>query len=146
MLFRRFAVDFSDKYNTEIIRLDDHARLLIEGYNWPGNIRELRNAIERAVILADSNEMRLEDLLPYKELQKPAINFEQNQSGQDFFDMPENFMEAKKLFEKTYIKKILKISSGNITEAARLSGQFRANIYRLIKKHDIKVSDITSVH
>lgn len=145
-LVENFVQIFNQKFNKKIRRPNSNVFARIKSYSWPGNIRELRNAIERAVILADSNEMRLEDLLPFKELEKSSISLNQDENGHEFFTMPENFMEAKKLFEKTYIKKILKISSGNITEAARLSGQFRANIYRLIKKHDIKVSDITSIH
>lgn len=142
-LVDNFVQIFNQKFNKKIKRPSNNVFARIKSYSWPGNIRELRNAIERAVILADSNEMRLEDLLPYKEFEKPTINLEQDE---DYLVIPDNFMEAKRLFEKAYIKKILKTSSGNITEAARLSGQFRANIYRLIKKHNIKVSDITSVH
>ena len=145
-LVDNFVQIFNQKFNKKIRRPNNNVFARIKSYSWPGNIRELRNAIERAVILTDSNEMRLEDLLPYKELEKSSVNVCQDEANQDFFVMPENFMEAKKVFERTYIKKILKISSGNITEAARLSGQFRANIYRLIKKHDIKVSDINAIH
>jgi len=47
MLFRKFAVDFSEKYNTEAIQLDQAARRLVENYRWPGNVRELKNIVEQ---------------------------------------------------------------------------------------------------
>ena len=43
MLFRKFAVDFAEKYRTPPVQLDERARSLLENYNWPGNIRELKN-------------------------------------------------------------------------------------------------------
>ncbi|WP_235296327.1 sigma-54 interaction domain-containing protein [Portibacter marinus] len=63
ILFRRFAVDFSDKYNTEIIRLDERARMLIENYNWPGNIRELKNVVEQLSVLSDNAQISAEQLI-----------------------------------------------------------------------------------
>ncbi|GLR19649.1 sigma-54 interaction domain-containing protein [Portibacter lacus] len=63
VLFRRFAVDFSDKYNTQIIRLDEQARLLIENYNWPGNIRELKNVVEQLSVLSDDAQISAEQLV-----------------------------------------------------------------------------------
>ncbi len=63
ILFRRFAVDFSDKYKTDIIRLDERARLLIENYNWPGNIRELKNVVEQLSVLTDDANISAEQLI-----------------------------------------------------------------------------------
>lgn len=63
ILFRRFAVDFSDKYKTEIIRLDEQARLLIENYDWPGNIRELKNVVEQLSVLSDNSQISAEQLI-----------------------------------------------------------------------------------
>jgi DNA-binding NtrC family response regulator len=63
ILFRRFAVDFADKYKTEIIRLDERARLLIENYDWPGNIRELKNVVEQLSVLSDDSQISAEQLI-----------------------------------------------------------------------------------
>jgi transcriptional regulator with PAS, ATPase and Fis domain len=63
ILFRRFAVDFADKYKTEIIRLDEQARLLIENYDWPGNIRELKNVVEQLSVLSDNSNISAEQLI-----------------------------------------------------------------------------------
>ena len=49
LLFRKFASDFSEKYRTTPVRLDDRARLVIENYDWPGNIRELKNIVNNSL-------------------------------------------------------------------------------------------------
>ena len=142
-LVENFVQEFNQKFDKRVKRPSNSVLARMKSYSWPGNVRELRNAIERAVILADSGEMQLEDLLPYKEVEKNPADQTYSQQSEEY-SIPENFMEAKRVFEKAYITKILKISAGNITEAARLSGQFRANIYRLIKKHNIDMSEINS--
>ena len=62
MLFRRFTVDFSEKYRTPPIQLDENAIQLLQQYTWPGNIRELKAVIERASLMAENNNITIEDL------------------------------------------------------------------------------------
>jgi DNA-binding NtrC family response regulator len=67
MLFRRFALDFADKYRTDSIQLDPESRELLTKYRWPGNIRELRNVVEQLSILSEEKmitKSRLVDLIP----------------------------------------------------------------------------------
>ena len=53
LLFRKFAQDFSQKYRVPAVRLSDEAVRVLETYRWPGNIRELANAVEHALVLCD---------------------------------------------------------------------------------------------
>lgn len=53
LLFRKFAVDFSEKYKTQSIQLTDQSLQLLEMYSWPGNIRELRNVTEQLSVLSE---------------------------------------------------------------------------------------------
>lgn len=53
MLFRKFSIDFSEEYRTEVIRLEEQAKVLLEHYSWPGNIRELKNVVQQLSILSD---------------------------------------------------------------------------------------------
>ena len=62
-LFRKFSVDFAEKYRTTSIRLDDRAQLLIENYYWPGNIRELKNIAEQLSVLSEDKQITAEDLI-----------------------------------------------------------------------------------
>ncbi|MBP8725514.1 MAG: sigma-54-dependent Fis family transcriptional regulator [Saprospiraceae bacterium] len=63
VLFRKFASDFAEKYRTSPIELDAQAGSLIENYNWPGNIRELRNAVEQLSVLSDQRTITEADIL-----------------------------------------------------------------------------------
>lgn len=68
LLFRKFASDFADKYRTESLTLTPDAKLMLENYRWPGNIRELKNAVEQLSVLAEKAELDIDaliDLLPH---------------------------------------------------------------------------------
>jgi two-component system response regulator GlrR len=95
-------------------------------YTWPGNVRELEHVIERAVVLADDRAIgREEILLPSSSC--PAKT--------------ETFQEAKKRvvaeFERAYIKAMLLMHRGNISEAARVAGKNRRAFWELMRKHHI---------
>ncbi len=86
ILFRKFAIDFADKYKTEIIRLDESALLLIENYSWPGNIRELKNVVEQLSILSDKPQISADQLkiiipnISHRNLPSISVR-DQNESG-----------------------------------------------------------------
>jgi transcriptional regulator with PAS, ATPase and Fis domain len=63
MLFRKFCVDFAEKYRSPSIQLDEKARMIIERYNWPGNIRELKNVAEQLSALSTERMITGDDLL-----------------------------------------------------------------------------------
>jgi transcriptional regulator with PAS, ATPase and Fis domain len=63
MLFRKFAVDFAERYRMQPIQLDDRAELILERYGWPGNIRELKNVAEQLSALSIERTIKSEDLL-----------------------------------------------------------------------------------
>jgi transcriptional regulator with PAS, ATPase and Fis domain len=65
LLFRKFSVDFAEKYRSLAISLEDDARLLLEQYEWPGNIRELKNIAEQVSVLAKSKSIDKEELASY---------------------------------------------------------------------------------
>ncbi|MFM2146497.1 MAG: hypothetical protein RL732_1333 [Bacteroidota bacterium] len=114
LLFRRFAVDFADKYKTAPIQLDDEAKTLLINYPWPGNVRELKNIAEQISVLSETK------LVTPKELQRflpeaPASRLPVLASGGSgsnspefanereilyklFFDMKKDVTELKKMF------------------------------------------------
>ncbi len=87
MLFRKFASDFSDKYKTDSIQIDEKARLIIENYDWPGNIRQLKNVVEQLSVLSEEKMITAEYLVDFMPqiLQRnlPAITSNGNRS-EDF--------------------------------------------------------------
>ncbi|MEL6659975.1 MAG: sigma-54 dependent transcriptional regulator, partial [Bacteroidota bacterium] len=62
LLFRRFALDFAEKYRLEALQLTPEARNILENYNWPGNIRELKNIADQLSILSEERTMDAETL------------------------------------------------------------------------------------
>ncbi len=97
-------------------------------YEWPGNIREMENAIERAVILAKSDSIDVDDL------------------SQQSLYVPHNTQGSKSMrdIEKNHILNVLIDAKGNCSEAARLLGISRMTLYNKIKAFDLKVSKISS--
>jgi DNA-binding NtrC family response regulator len=63
ILFRKFASDFAEKYRTTPVELDEQSSEMFENYVWPGNIRELRNAVEQLSVLSDQKLIKAPDLL-----------------------------------------------------------------------------------
>ena len=95
-------------------------------YSWPGNVRQLQNTIESAVTMAN------EDIIS-DDLILPALNDEVN-------DL-KPLKDAKENFEKNYLLQLIELTEGNMAQAARLAGKYRADLYELLKKYDLKPSD-----
>lgn len=65
VLFRKFAVDFAEKYNTSSVKLDEEAEKILINYNWPGNVRELKNIAEQISVLSKGKIIGAEELLKF---------------------------------------------------------------------------------
>jgi len=65
LLFRKFASDFADKYRMPAVKLDDDARILLEKYRWPGNIRQLKNITEQISVIESQRLLTAEILKQY---------------------------------------------------------------------------------
>ncbi len=65
LLFRKFAIDFSEKYRTPNLQLDEQAIRMLQSYQWPGNIRELRNLVGQMSILSEDKFIHGDDVLHY---------------------------------------------------------------------------------
>jgi len=129
VLFRKFAVDFAEKYRSEIIQLDEQARVLLKNYSWPGNIRELKNVVEQISILTDerliTGPMLLEYLPNLNERNLPALSHRGDKSG---MDMNEREILYKLLFE---MKSDL--------------NHLKSLVFELIQSNNLQVSDNRSI-
>jgi len=92
-------------------------------YEWPGNVRELEHVIEYAVAMTQTDVIT-EDLI----LLRTKLSAEEPWRP---------LKQAKGAFEKNYLIRLLELSGGNISQAARLAGKYRADFYDLLKKYDI---------
>ncbi|WP_034921783.1 sigma-54-dependent transcriptional regulator [Gillisia sp. CAL575] len=112
LLVEKFLFKYGVEYKDRFVKISQEASAILERYDWPGNIRELENVIQRAVIMCDKTvEVEcLPDSLKY------SIQF------------PENELMPLKDMEKRYIQKVLNLTNNNKTKAAEILGIDRKTI------------------
>ena len=104
-------------------RFSPEAMQVLVSAPWPGNVRQLLNVIEQAVALATT------EVIP-ESLVRQALD------AGDTALTPLD--EARRAFERDYLVRILKITGGNVTKAARLAGRNRTEFYRLLERHSLE--------
>lgn len=134
---KHYANFYAKKYRKPARILSESALLAARDYGWPGNIRELRHSIERAVILAEGDVLSVEDLqlLPSKasNRQAPDVSADADNSTETDMDTQLN-LEG---IERRAIVKALERHSYNISHTAKELGLTRAALYRRMEKHGL---------
>ncbi|SHL98356.1 DNA-binding transcriptional response regulator, NtrC family, contains REC, AAA-type ATPase, and a Fis-type DNA-binding domains [Flavobacterium xanthum] len=113
-----------EKYNQNDVCFDSNVAEYMERYPWKGNIRELENKIERALIMSDHNTISVTDL--------DLLNFEYKLTTEE---------HPLSEIEKNAIERSLFKNNGNISKTAEELGLSRASLYRRLEKYDIKNND-----
>lgn len=116
LLFRKFAVDFADRYKSPPVQLDDEAKNILTNYPWPGNVRQLKNIAEQISVLAKDKNVTGQEMrgfLPETNFTRlPVLSSANNQSGANqkefnnereilyklFFDVKKDVTELKRMF------------------------------------------------
>jgi two-component system response regulator GlrR len=124
LLVSFFLQKIADRTGKELKRFSDEAIERLLTVDWPGNIRQLHNVVEQAVALCSASVISRELI----DNALPAAS-----------DLIESLTEAKKTFEKVYCENLLRMTNGNIPEAARLAGRNRSDFYKIVRKHGINV-------
>jgi len=127
-----FMKKFSEEHGIVEKRISSGGMDFLSHYTWPGNIRELKNLMERASIMIPSDEIGADDLKKY---------IEANESYQEIYMTDKSSLKlAKEDFEKKYIESALEKNKGNITLTAKDIGIERTNLHRKIKQYNIENS------
>jgi two-component system response regulator GlrR len=116
----------AERHKPQIRSFSVDAMKRLMAASWPGNVRQLVNVIEQCVALSSS----------------PVISdalVEQALSGENSA-LP-TFAEARNQFELNYLRKLLQMTKGNVTNAARLAGRNRTEFYKLLSRHELDASD-----
>lgn len=124
LLAEHFIKTYCNKYRKPVMKISATALKRLMKYHWPGNIRELQHAIERAVIMSDKNQLEPDDFFFLQ--QKAESSSEQ---ALDSFNLED--------VEKTVIQKAINKHNGNISKAAKDLGLTRASLYRRLEKHGL---------
>ncbi|MBE9583558.1 sigma-54-dependent Fis family transcriptional regulator [Mucilaginibacter sp. JRF] len=122
LLAKHYVQEFAAKVNNRISKMDEQFTSLLNNHHWKGNIRELKNCIERAVILAEGDTLTA-DLLP------SDFRFNTDGTTSTSLDLAS--------VEKQHILKVLQYTSGNKTEAARVLGIGLTTLYRKLEEYQL---------
>lgn len=125
LLARHFLEKFAAQQERKIGGFSSEATEAIEGYQWPGNIREMENKIKRAVIMCEGKHITPIDLA----LSAPS-------------ELSINLRYVRQEAERIAIKQALSMTEGNYSAAAKLLGITRPTLYDLVKKYDINIPGI----
>lgn len=113
LLFRKFAVDFAEKYKAAPVQLDEDAKNMLINYPWPGNVRELKNIAEQVSVLSADKQITSKELSrflqPYSANRLPVLAHTNGHGAESFanereilyklfFDMKKDVTELKKMF------------------------------------------------
>lgn len=140
LLFRKFVVDFSERYKTIPVQLDEEAKQVLINYGWQGNVRELKNIAEQISVLSTNpqiNAIALNNFLPEKNKNRLPVLANQSHGGNDFsnereilyklfFDMKKDVTELKKMFLEILQNPSLAGSAANFTRDS-LMNDFHTN-------------------
>jgi DNA-binding NtrC family response regulator len=122
-LIEHFVEKFGQKYHKPSLRVSAAALKLLQRYPWPGNIRELRHAVERAVIMCGSSTLEVRDF---------SLSFDDHADGTNGIDDC-NLTQV----QKAMVARSLERHQGNISQAASELGLTRASLYRRIQKYGL---------
>jgi two-component system nitrogen regulation response regulator NtrX len=140
LLARHFVATICQLNQLPEISLTPQADALLESYPWPENVRELRNAIEQAVILSSGGRVRPEDLP--ERIRQPSGSVALTQpsvlAGRAFRAAKRDVVAR---FEREYLAELMRRHAGNVTSAAQQAGMLRSALQRLLRKCGMKSVD-----
>ncbi|WP_312980292.1 two-component system response regulator GlrR [Atlantibacter sp.] len=116
----------ADRHKPFVRRFSTEAMKYLMGASWPGNVRQLVNVIEQCVALTSAPVIS-------EALVCQALEGENS--------VLPTFVEARNQFELNYLRKILQITKGNVTHAARMAGRNRTEFYKLLARHELDAND-----
>jgi DNA-binding NtrC family response regulator len=143
LLIRHFIRKFGDEIGKDIRGVATDALAMLEGYEFPGNVRELENLIERAVVLVEGDIIQKDDLEllgPGEELQPPHtfVPHSLDELKETKRQIRERAVEP---VEKAFVLSALQRNNWNVTRAAEETGMLRPNFQAMLKKLGISVKD-----
>jgi DNA-binding NtrC family response regulator len=126
LLVSHFIREFTARYGKQVATISDRAFELLRNHPWVGNVRELRNVIERAVLVAETDVLRVEDLSDDLRAEEASLP-----------DRPQRALLTLAELEARHIARVLAHTSGQIGSAAEILGIHRNTLTRKIKEYGL---------
>lgn len=126
LLANHFLQHFCYQIGRQVPQWTADAHAMMQSHHWPGNIRELRNTIERVCYLTTEDVIGVDDLMLTGGGPRPA--------GTSQCDLPVELSEATRIFQVEHIERAIESSGGNMTDAAVRLGLHRSNLYRKMRQ------------
>ncbi len=140
-LLSRFFMDLAARTSDATPRkFADDAMALMQSYDWPGNVRQLRNVIEWLLIMAPGDAMQpiTADMLP-PDLKQQAVEMIRGREGVELMSKP--LREAREIFEREYLLSQVNRFGGNISKTAGFIGMERSALHRKLKSLGIQTGE-----
>ncbi|HHB92843.1 MAG TPA: sigma-54-dependent Fis family transcriptional regulator, partial [Thioploca sp.] len=122
---------FVNKDNLPYRRFTVAAQNMLRNYIWPGNIRELKNLVQRLLILGNTNIIDIDEIEPILDQQSTSVLT----GNSSIYDLP--LREAREQFEKAYLEHQLQETGGNVSKMATKIGLERTHLYRKLRALNI---------
>jgi len=128
-----FSNEVTTKYKKPPVSFDDESIKFLQSMQWTGNVRELRNAVERIIIITDKRQITKKNVESLFVIGK--ANFI------DLIDQSNSFQEFKEKAERAFILKQLKANDWNVSKTAEILDIQRSHLYNKMKKYEIERED-----
>ena len=136
ILLARHFLDQLQKVKCRISDFSEEALALLRSYDWPGNIRELRNAVERGIDMAHGEEILPSDLP--RSIQRAGLDSQSQSVAKSPAGTRSDALDDA---ERDYLVSLLREQSGNVAQSAREAGMSRQGFHKLLKKHGVNAND-----
>jgi DNA-binding NtrC family response regulator len=129
VLVNSFIGEITAKHKKPMVKINDDAMKYMQSMEWSGNVRELRNSVERIIIIIDKKEITRKDI---------ELLFSSGHNHlTDIIDINNSFQEFKEKAEKAFILKQLEVNNWNVSKTAEVLDIQRSHLYSKIKKYGI---------
>lgn len=125
LLLNHFLKKLAVRYEKNVNAFSPNALEIMVAAPWPGNVRQLYNVAEQAVALSNS------DIVPPKVVE---------QAMQVGMQMVDSFEESRRRFEYDYLSRLLKLTQGSVTQAAKIAKRNRTEFYKLLQRHGLEAA------
>jgi two-component system, NtrC family, response regulator HydG len=141
LLAHRFLAERAPQARSSATRFSAAAMSALQGYRWPGNARELRSAVERAVVVELTNEIRLESLPPEVQGVSPLKLTSASDVDLARLTYREAVDTSREETNRRYLEAVMRRFHGDVTQAAAHAGVERESFYRLLRRCGLSADD-----